>query len=203
MRCTPAVAGMAIETCFTDAQTIEEPPMANRHTLDLSTADLAYILGTDSGLGFARYGLPSDAPWAQAVTSPVFAVYLDDRRVDGRTDGVAVREITIADLKGGARHAVAHLTYAPGQLAIEHHTVVYSDSALAETWQVVRNVGDAPARITRLDSIALDLPPDEYELMYFTGAWGLEFESGREPLAGSRTLETRAGRSSHGQHPWF
>ena len=57
--------------------------------------------------------------------------------------------------------------------------------------------------MTRIDSFTLDIPAAQYDLLYFTSDWGSEFEPVQMRLAGAVTLETRFGRSSKGQHPYF
>src|SRR5262249_44199390 len=69
--------------------------------------------------------------------------------------------------------------------------------------QVIRAIGDQPITITRIDSLVMNPAPGKYELCYFTSDWGQEFEPVRLPLTGEITLETHAGRSSKGMHPWF
>jgi alpha-galactosidase len=63
--------------------------------------------------------------------------------------------------------------------------------------------GHLPRRVTRLDSLVLDLLPASYDLRAYTGAWGAEFEPQSMPLTSPVILESRSGRSSHGHHPWF
>jgi len=151
-----------------------------------------------------RYGLRSGATWVgEASGGSVFALYFDGKRVDGQSDGLVVRRTTIADLDRDARHCVIHLVYEPDDIEIESHTIVYPDSTLVERWLTVRNSGSQAVRIQRLDSVSMEIPQDEYELMYYTSAWGTEFEGVREPLQGEKVLETRSGRSSNEQHPWF
>ncbi|HET7094069.1 MAG TPA: alpha-galactosidase, partial [Thermomicrobiales bacterium] len=79
----------------------------------------------------------------------------------------------------------------------------YDDSALIEQWVAIRNAGDQPVRIDRIDSFALMIPAGNAEIVSYRSAWGLEFDETRRPLAGDIVLETRAGRSSKGEHPWF
>jgi len=83
------------------------------------------------------------------------------------------------------------------------HTDLPMAAQLGEAWIVVRNTGSEPITISRIDSATVLLPKHADDLLYFTGSWGLEFESVREKLNGPKVLETRAGRSSQGQHPWF
>ncbi len=86
---------------------------------------------------------------------------------------------------------------------VEHHIQVYGDTALIEVWQVVRATGDEALHITRMDSFSLDIAAADYEVMAFNSDWGQEFEPVRTALKDNLILETRKGRSSKGQHPYF
>lgn len=176
----------------------------NPEDIRLSNRRLDLTLNARRGLGVVRHALPSGATWAhEALGSSVFAVHFDGKRVDGQTDGLVVRRVTSTDLDRGARRCVVHLAYEPENIEIDSHIVMYPDSTLLERWLTVRNSGSKAVRIQRLDSVSMEIPEDEYELMYYTSAWGAEFESVQEPLQGEKVLETRSGRSSNGQHPWF
>lgn len=171
-------------------------------TVQVTTDSFEYALDTHKGLSLTAYNTGSSS-WLHAGTKcGVFAVYHENQRIDGTTEGLVVERVT-NERAIGMRHTTVYLRYEPSQIAIEHHVVVYEATTLLETWQVVRNTGTKTARLTRLDSIALDLPDSRYELMSFSSAWGLEFEGVREPLEGDVVLETRHGRSSQGHHPWF
>ena len=170
----------------------------------LSNRRLNHEMTANHGLRVVRYALPSGATWVnEASGSSVFAVYFDGKRVDGQTDSLIIRQVTNTDLHRGARHCVIHLLYEPDDIEIESHTIVYPDSTLVERWLTVRNSGPKAVCIQRLDSVSMEIPKDEYELMYYTSTWGAEFESVREPLQSEKVLETRSGRSSNEQHPWF
>jgi len=176
----------------------------NPDNIRLSNRRLDHELTANHGLRVVRYALPSGATWVnEASGSSVFAVYFDGKRVDGQTDGLIVRQVTNTDVHRGARHSVIHLVYEPDDIEIESHSIVYPDSTLVERWLTVRNSGSKAVCIQRLDSVSMEIPEDEYELMYYTSAWGAEFESVREPLQSEKVLETRSGRSSNEQHPWF
>lgn len=170
-------------------------------TLDLSTPALSFVLRTVEGLALEAFGLPGMA-WA-APASPLFAAVVDGRRIDGRTPGLVAAESSLHEGPAGRRELTVALRHAEAGLAIDYHVALYADTALIETWIVVRNLGPAPRRVTRLDSLAIDLPAGAYELLSFTGSWGLEFEPQRVPLAQPVTLESRAGRSSLGNLPWL
>ncbi len=131
---------------------------------------------------------------------PAFAVYYDGKRLDATTEGITVRDVIRT--QDEVTHTITHLEYAPDGVRVEHHELAYPDSSVLERWVTVHNLGDAVVRVERLDSICLELSPDEYDLMHYTSTWGREFEGVRERMAGPVILETRTGRSSNEQHPW-
>lgn len=175
--------------------------MTHTAVTDLSTESLAFTLHADGALRLARLGTPSLA-WAEP-SSGLFTAVVDGRQLDATTPGVTVRDVTVSEDRPGARHAVVRLAHAEAGVEIEHHAVAYSGAALIETWIALRNTGARPLRVTRLDSLALDLPAAAYELRSFTSDWGMEFEPERGPLDGKVVLESRSGRSSKGRDPWF
>ena len=175
--------------------------MNHTAVVELSTESVAYLLHTGDGLRLEQYGLPEHL-WAES-SSGIFGIEVDGRRIDGRTPGLTVRDVTYPEGRAGARHAVVHLTHAEAGVEIEHHTITYSATALLETWLVVHNSAARSIRVTRLDSIAFDLPAGAYALRSFSSDWGLEFEPQDAPLHGETLLESRSGRSSKGRDPWF
>jgi len=88
-------------------------------------------------------------------------------------------------------------------ISVTTHVRRFDGLSLLEQWVTVTNHSDAPIRIERVDSVSFTVPKSTYELMYFTSAWGLEFEPIRAPLTGEKMLYNRNGRSSQGMHPWF
>ncbi len=177
--------------------------MSQHREISISHSDLEYVLAEDHGLRLRRFGLSSGGSWSREPHGGVFAVYANGGRIDGTTDGLAVRDVSKTDLDGGTRRTTIYMNYEPGGLQIEHHTLTYPETSLLEVWLTVRNSGENAIRIDRLDSFFLDIPAGEYELMRYTSGWGQEFESVREPLRGACVLETREGRSSKSLHPWF
>jgi alpha-galactosidase len=172
--------------------------------IDLSQEGLDLALTTQGGLRTMRFGLPGRAAWSDPAShDPVFAVHIDGQVIDGTAADLTVKRTETTELEDGSRQTTVHLRYGPAQLEIAYHVIVYAGTAVTERWLVVRNAGATPVRVDRLDSIALDIPADKYELISFTSAWGLEFEEVREPLEGETVLETRKGRSSNDRHPWF
>ena len=144
------------------------------------------------GCGGASWLLPGSPPKLFEITSngeALNATNLDclEVREEPRPDGVC--EIL-------ARFASAGL-------AVTYHILLYPDCAVLEAWPVMRAVGDSPVEITRLDSLALPLAGDGLELLSFSGDWGSEFEPVERPLNAPVTLQSRSGRSSKGDHPWF
>ena len=90
----------------------------------------------------------------------------------------------------------------PG-FVVDQHVKVYVGTALVELWPVIRNTGQQPLRVERIDSFSLDLSPGEDRLLSYNGNWGCEFELQTTPLSEPVLLESRTGRSSKGNHPWF
>lgn len=169
--------------------------------LDLSTDSLAFVLRTAGGLALDQYGLPG-LSWA-LPTSALFALDVDGERIDARSPDLTVAAVTLEDHPPECRKLAVRLEHDRLGLAIDYHVALYGGTALLESWLTVQNTGAAPRRVTRLDSLALDLPPDSYELISFTGDWGMEFEPQRSAVERDILLESRAGRSSKGHHPWF
>jgi alpha-galactosidase len=165
---------------------------------------MAYMLQADRGLYAAVYGRAAAPSWLkEAGATALFAFTCDQERIDSRSEGMMASHMDMQDLEDGGSHLTLFAEYKPKQIHVEFHAIVYPDSTVLEQWFTLRNGGAQPVRISRLDSISLEIPDSAYELMYFTGSWGMEFESMREALHGERVLETRHGRSSQGQHPWF
>jgi alpha-galactosidase len=168
-------------------------------------AELEWILERADGLRFGKLGLTGQLPWtSSSYESPAFAVEVAGKRISGRSADLEVVNIEHADLGGGRFEEIAHCRYSGAtQLDIEWHVRHYPGEPVIEAWVAVRNAGEEPVPVQRLDSIAVGLDTNACELLSFTGSWGMEFEPVREPLRGRRVLETLRGRSSHGPHPWF
>ncbi|MGQ9554155.1 MAG: alpha-galactosidase [Anaerolineae bacterium] len=79
----------------------------------------------------------------------------------------------------------------------------YRNSPVSRHWLEVKNIGSEPVIIERLDSLRLWAPVQDWEVLSFTSGWGKEFEPETTTLSGKPlVLETRAGRSSQGRHPY-
>lgn len=176
--------------------------MTNLTSVDLSDDRLLFRLGANDERSVL--GLDSAGSWLadDGASLPMFAVFVDDRPLTASTPGSMRRDVeTSAD--DGIRTTRIRYEYPGEGVEIVQHIVVYEATSLFETWQTVRNAGPSPKRITRLDSLALNLAADNYEILSYTSDWGDEFEGVQAPLSAVPVLETRRGRSSKDRHPWF
>jgi alpha-galactosidase len=176
--------------------------MRDETLIDLRSPDLVVEMEGCDGLRLTRYELPGMLPWIDATApNPVFALTVDGHRIDGVADGWTVPDVMMSTRDGTTRASV-RLVHRPIEVEVTHHAIGYAGTALTEQWQTVRNIGERLLVVGRLDTVCLDLPLGEYQLLSFTSAWGEEFTGRQEPLRGERRLESRAGRSSQGEHPW-
>ena len=88
-------------------------------------------------------------------------------------------------------------------IQLDYNILLYPDSSVLEGWPVIKNRTQEPIDIQRIDSVSLNLLGDQAELLSFTGNWGSEFEPRQILLDRNTILESRSGRSSKGNHPWF
>ncbi len=149
-------------------------------------------------LRVAAFGAPGRS-WLGDASPGLFGVEIDGRRYDAAT--LPLLGVGTADTETGITHIVAR--FGDGRVQVDHHLRGYEGAALVETWQTVRSTGDETLHVTRVDSLAWSLPPDEYTLLVYDSDWGREFDLRCVPLHEAVTLETRSGRASKGQHPWF
>ncbi|MBE2267959.1 MAG: alpha-galactosidase [Anaerolinea sp.] len=165
----------------------------------LSTAMLDLILHRDDTLQMQDYTGAGYSWLHPDGERALFAVTIDGQRYTSQTLEFANVEMDYST--AGVQHMVARF-FGHG-IAVDHHFKVYQDTALIESWQVIRCIGSEPTRVTRADSFTLDIPAGAYDLHYYTSDWGAEFTSVHTPLDGAKLLETRTGRSSKGMHPFF
>ncbi|MFN8375588.1 MAG: alpha-galactosidase [Anaerolineae bacterium] len=168
--------------------------------LTLSTTALDFVLHQqDAGLAVERYAAAGQS-WQQAqAEGALFAATLNGERYSSRT--LTLNGVEMDYATAGVQHLIAH--FAGSGFTVDHHLKVYQDTALTESWQVIRCTGNESVRVTQVDSVTLDLPAEKYQLLYYTSDWGSEFEPVEAALEGEKILETRLGRSSKGMHPWF
>lgn len=131
--------------------------------------------------------------------SPALLVEIDRRPVEAWREPhitTAADRVTIAGTLAtsgrDAEHQL-HVTWSARRIAGE------------PVWEhalVLRNDGEHPVTITRMDPLSLAVGAD-WRTHAFHSAWGDEFR----PLAGHAghhlVLESRSGRSSHGMIPWL
>lgn len=178
----------------------------NNETIDLSTSKLSFCLQPeDQRLILKRFcwhaeHLQPCLSWLhEDCPSGLFAVYVNGIRygaLDMSFTGVHERHF-----EPGFRQTV--LSFQGSGFEVNYLVNGYEDTALIEMWLELRNSGTHPFRVERLDSFSINLPSDEYQLLSFTGDWGSEFEPQQIDLTDRVILESRAGRSSKGSHPWF
>lgn len=168
--------------------------------LDFSTGCLDLVFKTDQGrLRWEKF-TSGGATWLDS-THPI---EFFDISVDGKAWNASNLDFDRVEVDNGtAGLRQAHFWFRGPGFTVEQQLRVYGDDALIEVWPIITNTGDRPFTIQRVDSLALRLPATAYELLSFSSDWGSEFEPYRQELTGAVILETRAGRSSKGKHPWF
>lgn len=89
-----------------------------------------------------------------------------------------------------------------GLLVTLVYTVFEKLPAIARSVRV-KNEGDAPVRLARADSLALDLPESRYDLIKLWGCWAMERTPERTPLChGGMRISSTRGASSHFYNPF-
>ncbi|MBS3933403.1 MAG: alpha-galactosidase [Truepera sp.] len=166
--------------------------------LDFSTAKLRLSFSRDDYLRLEHYGLHNWSWMHPSAAQPLFAVYVPGARHDATT--LKFTGLQVDYRVAGVQHIMMSFT---GQVEVVHHLKVYADTGLIEVWQVVTNRGTERFQIDRVDSFALNVPPDAYTVLYYTSHWGSEFTGVSAALRGPLVIDSKAGRSSKGHHPWF
>lgn len=88
------------------------------------------------------------------------------------------------------------------ELELIIHFTVYNTSDAITTFSEVRNVGKERAVIHQLQSVMLDLPKDDYDLITFQGAYAREKTVRRHTLnQGIFRVSSNRGASGHAQTP--
>ncbi|GGD85709.1 alpha-galactosidase [Paenibacillus nasutitermitis] len=163
------------------------------------------VLQWDVHNGGAAKGLSlaGESEWLHNGGSPEFAVIADGERIDALTEGVIFLGDEVNEAGHGSRLRENRWRLDRKKLTICSFTKLFPEAGTIEKWLTVTSDSDQDVVISRMDSISYRLKAAEYELMYYTSDWGQEFESIREKLEQDVVIETRHGRSSKGQHPWF
>lgn len=169
-------------------------------SLDFSTAYLNLTFVEEvQHLCFKHYGFQNES-WLDAASQQgLFAVYVKGKRHDAST--LHFVDAKVDYQTAGVQHIIGR--FADETFEVQHHLKVYADTALTETWQTIKNTSANTLELNRVDSFVLDIPRASYNLLYYTGAWGREFEGVEVPLRESVIIDSKTGRSSKGHHPWF
>ncbi len=150
-------------------------------------------------VNLSQFSLDNSSWLSAKVNTSLFAVTVNGLRYPG--DQLAFEYASFDNTVTDIMHAVFHFN-GPG-FSVDQHIKVYPGSTLLEMWPVITCTGGQTCQITRVDSFSLAVPPAIYELLHFSGDWGQEFEPVRTALDNVLILESRSGRSSKGDHPWF
>ncbi|MBB6730656.1 alpha-galactosidase [Cohnella zeiphila] len=127
-----------------------------------------------------------------------------DGKCRSNEDGFSKRQpASIQEQADGSSVRTESFASDDGALSVDSVTATYPDSAVIQRRIRVTNRSARTVRVTRLDPLCGVLPKMEYTLDYFESTNGQEFSPKSVPLAGTKVLETTAGRSSKGMHPWF
>jgi alpha-galactosidase len=131
-------------------------------------------------------------------------VVIGEKRLTLQSEDSLLQSIKTQQITPGCQQITTTITYPDLALRISHYTRWYEGTNLIEVWLAIDNQGSEAQPISRVDSVALTLPNEGYELMAYGGSWGWEFEPHRFELGTEAVvLESRSGRSSHGNYPWF
>ncbi|MGB3454775.1 MAG: alpha-galactosidase, partial [Litorimonas sp.] len=104
----------------------------------------------------------------------------------------------------GAQTLVVTLRDVAQGLEAELDYTVWPDSDVIARRAVVRNAGQAPLSVRAVASLSLDLPPDGYDVLHFSGSWAREFALHRAPLPTARyTIGSPRGTSGNAHPPYM
>jgi alpha-galactosidase len=134
-----------------------------------------------------------------AIYSGLFAFQANGERVD--ISKLTFERVQEDSSESGVQHLI--LSFSGKGLNVDYHLKLHEDTALIESWPVIHNSGTESFLLERMDSLVLSLRAGGADLLSFTADWGTEFEPVSNPLSGEVILESRSGRSSKGNHPWF
>lgn len=139
--------------------------------------------------------------WAMPA-SPLWAIVCAGDTLTAQSAQVAYHGVTyMRETPGMVTAALTFIVPTLG-LRVVWSLRMYAGTTLCETWVQVFNDGAVVQTIDRIDSCSFDIPSAGYDMLSYTGVWGSEFEPVRRRVNGDVRLETRAGRSSQGMHPW-
>lgn len=143
----------------------------------------------------------NDVHWAMPE-SPLWSVQCAGEALTAQSASVSYVGVQYLKDQPGMQTAVLSFVAPRYQLRIDWHLRYYQNTTLVEAWLVLTNDGDSVCTVSDIASLVLDFPSASYKLLSYTGGWGSEFEPQEQWLTDAVRLETRAGRSSQGMHPW-
>jgi alpha-galactosidase len=175
-----------------------EAPM-NPQNISLSSGRLNIALQAGNRLRLEQFGA-QERPWLRGDGSALFVVTVDGQRYDASNLDL----IRVDDHPAGSGVQKYTATFAGPGFELTQNLLLYQNADLVEIWPEIRCGEGSGIRVTRIDSVSLELAGGQSELLHYTADWGCEFEPvqtslGKEPVI----LESRTGRSSKGMHPWF
>ncbi|WP_313999386.1 alpha-galactosidase [uncultured Paenibacillus sp.] len=118
-------------------------------------------------------------------------------------EGFNRKKTTVVPQADGSTAQIETYVSHDGIVDVDSITVTYPESAVILRRVCAINRTERNIRITRIDPFHGVLPKMEYMLDYFKSTNGLEYTPKSMPLTGTKVLESTAGRSSKGMHPWF
>jgi alpha-galactosidase len=168
--------------------------------LDLSTSRMQLVFQSERGrLRLEQFGTGEDSWLQPGAAQGLFSVSVNGSQFNASNlNFEGAQELSKVE---GIRHVV--LRFSGQGIAVEQHLQVYEGTAVIELCPLVRNIGLSPCLIERIDSVSLNVQAKGADLFSFTGNWGSEFEPQQRALTEAVMLESRSGRSSKGNHPWF
>ena len=169
-------------------------------TFPLSTDPLGLELQAEHNRVKLTQYSDGDHAWLHpANDSRLFAVYANGRCCDA--SNMKFIDFSQDKTVPGVKHNI--FRFMNRSFRVDQHIKVYEGTALIEIWPVIYNHGKKSCQISRIDAFSFDLFRDDFTLHSYSSGWGREFEPHRQVLDQTVTLQTRSGRSSNGQHPWF
>lgn len=178
---------------------------ANRnHERKLGNGLVHFNLCSDGPARLTAFGLTEDSGWAHSGRpSPLFGVRIGEWMLHANSVDAVCEGESRSREGGDAERVTLRYKFPSVGAEVDYHTVAFPGLPLLEAWITLRNVGEAPLRTDRLDSLSIAIAPDDCDAAYFESAWGAEFAPVRQKLDDAFTLETRKGRSSGDKHPWL
>lgn len=173
--------------------------MANNH-YNFTTPNLRLSLEEDSGTLRVSGLSDKSGEWISAeAQSSLVGVTVNGSYIDSSS----LKFIGLADetTENGIRQVI--ITFHGAGVEIRQKMLLYPESDVLEFIPEIKNSSNETLRIERIDSLVLPLVADHCELFFYTGNWGSEFEPHFGDLRGEVVLESKSGRSTKGNHPWF